>query len=98
MFAELVGSVAPRLQKLTKSTGRRAVILLDRMGADGSGVPFTIEPRGHGLLCRLRRAVIAEKHDVAEAVEPEALRGRLQTPLEHVVGDGDRSRETHVAG
>src|SRR5205823_13725251 len=67
VLAELLGPVAPRFQQLAELDGRRAVIGVDRVRANRLRVPCAIETRGDRLLAFLRRAVVAEEDDVAEA-------------------------------
>jgi hypothetical protein len=43
-------------------------------------------------------AVVAEKDDVGEAVNLEAVRGGFQRLFEHVVRHGDRAGKAHVRG
>ncbi len=64
-----------------------------RTGARG---PLPVEACGDRREILLVPAVIAEKDDVAEAVQPEAPRRRFEDLLERCLGDRDGSGKAHV--
>src|SRR6185369_2543631 len=78
VLAELLRSVAARSKEVAEARRRRAVVLLDRVRPDRRRRPLTIEAHRDRLLAGLRRAVITEEDDVAEAVDPRAAGRRLQ--------------------
>ena len=72
------------------------VVLGDEMRARRRRCPFAIQPRGHGLQVGLRVAAVADQHHVDEAVLLEAAAAGFEHGFENVLGNRDRSGESHV--
>src|SRR5439155_26460340 len=72
------------------------VVLGDEMRARRRMRPGAIEPRSDCRQLRLIAAVIADQHDVGEAVLREAARARVEQALEGLVRNADRAGEAHV--
>ena len=95
--ADLVVAVAAAREQAGRTPiRRRGNTRRSRATRTGVAAHSRFKPRRHRLHVLLVTAMIAEKHDVAKSVQPEAACRVLERRLERRIGNGDRARKAHV--